>query len=167
MTPEAHTTKPDDLGPNASDGYDFESITVDLETLGFAVWRPTSSSRKFDLLARHRDGTIVRLHREKHPVIEFDYSRCEQQDGAAARKSVVIELRESRNWRLTIWHWAINRWADFRWTLYIAPFWIRGNILYPIKQLRLRYKTSNRLRRLKPIYSEPPTTESEWRGWGL
>jgi hypothetical protein len=168
LSPEYQVPEADDPGPNASNAYDIDGVAESLTTLGFATWRPTSDSRKMEFLARHRDGTIVRIHRNKRLTVEFDYSNCDRfKNNALPPKPVAVELRRSKNWRWTICYWAIWCRANCRWAICIGYFRVVGNVRYAIKQFKSRYKTPNRVVRLKPIYTEPPTNEFEWRGWGL
>jgi hypothetical protein len=167
LTPESQPTAVDDLGLTANNAHDLDATAAQLEQLGYALWRPTSPSRKVDLLARHPDGTIIRIHRAKRPIMEFDCSHCHREVGAPVPKPVVIELTGSKNWLLVICYWANWCWAEFRSALYIAPYWVRGNVTRPIKRIILHCKMPERVVKLKPIYTEPSTTESQWRGWGL
>jgi hypothetical protein len=152
LTPESQATEADDLSPNADDTYDFEGVAAGLQTLGFATWRVTAPSRKVDLLARHPDGTIVRVHRNKRLTVEFDYSNCDRFKNDAPAAKPVVEISWSQNWR-----WAICVWY----------FRVVRKIRSAAKQLRFRYNAPKRVASFKRTYAEPPTTEFEWRGWGL
>lgn len=136
--------------------------------MGYTIWRPTAPLRKLDLIARNPDGTIIRFHHTKRPIVEFDCSNCERPDGAPAPKPVFIELRRPKNWR---WLATLLRakllCANLRWEIYILPFRVRGWVRPKIRRLKSRYKIPNHVAKLKPIYTEPATSDSEWRGWGL
>ena len=167
MSRKYRSPEADGPSPNESDDYATDGTAESLRTLGFETWRPTSATRKMELLARHPDGTIARIHRDKRLTFELDCSNCDRPNGVPSPKPVFVELRRRRNWRLTIWYWAILCRANCQWEIYVLNFRAVARVRRAIRRLRFRYKMPVRVVKLKPIYTEPPTNEPEWRGWGL